>query len=160
MKEENRAYATQINTLFVSQGSRAQCFNERPGPHSNGLKPSAPPHCVASSRNKAGDCGPDRRPGPAHAVLATPPCTFYDHHWCRSGCYGSVAVWGVDGSNSGRFSRPYARYQMGGTRRLMPPITIWQPSRGARTLGSGGSAESQLHGCTGTQEAQRVPAGG
>ena len=53
MKEENRAYATQINTLFVSQGSRARGLIERPRPHSNGLKPSAPPHCVASSRNKA-----------------------------------------------------------------------------------------------------------
>ena len=53
MKVENRAYASPIYMLFVSQGSRAQCFNERPGPHSNGLKPSAPPHCVASSRNKA-----------------------------------------------------------------------------------------------------------
>ena len=52
MKVENRAYASPIYALFVSQGSRAQCFNERPGPHSNGLKPSAPPHCVASSRNK------------------------------------------------------------------------------------------------------------
>ena len=41
MKVENRAYASPIYTLFVSQGSRAQCFNERPGPHSNGLKPSA-----------------------------------------------------------------------------------------------------------------------
>jgi hypothetical protein len=49
MKVENRAYASPIYMLFVSQGSRAQCFNERPGPHSNGLKPSAPPHCVASS---------------------------------------------------------------------------------------------------------------
>ena len=54
MKVENRAYASPIYALFVSQGSRAQCFNERPGPHSNGLKPSAPPHCVASSRNTAG----------------------------------------------------------------------------------------------------------
>ena len=52
MKEENRAYATQINTLFVSQGSRARGLIERPRPHSNGLKPSTPPHCVASSRNK------------------------------------------------------------------------------------------------------------
>ena len=53
MKEENRAYATQINMLFVSQGSRARGLIERPRPHSNGLKPSAPPHSVASSRNKA-----------------------------------------------------------------------------------------------------------
>ena len=45
-------YLSQRNPLFVSQGSRAHCFNERPGPHSNGLKPSVPPHCVASSRNK------------------------------------------------------------------------------------------------------------
>ena len=46
--------SSQINPLFVSQGSRAHCFNnERPRPHSNGLKPSVPPHRDASSRNKA-----------------------------------------------------------------------------------------------------------
>ena len=53
MKVQNRAYASQINILFVSQGSYAHCFNERPRPHSNGLKPCVPPHSVASSRNKA-----------------------------------------------------------------------------------------------------------
>ena len=53
MKVETPAYASQSNALFVSQGSRAHCFNERPRPHSNGLKPCVPPHSVASSRNKA-----------------------------------------------------------------------------------------------------------
>ena len=55
MKVANRAFATQSNALlyaFVSQGSRARGLIERPRPHSNGLKPSAPPHCVTSSRNK------------------------------------------------------------------------------------------------------------
>ena len=53
MKVQNRAYASQSNALFVSHGSRAHCFNERPRPHSNGLKAAVPPHSVASSRNKA-----------------------------------------------------------------------------------------------------------
>eukprot|EP01043_Picozoa_sp_COSAG02_P021112 COSAG02_NODE_1062_length_14852_cov_93.088660_4_plen_226_part_00 len=53
LKVQNRAYASQSNALFVSQGSRAHCFNERPRPHSNGLKAAVPPHSVASSRNKA-----------------------------------------------------------------------------------------------------------
>eukprot|EP01043_Picozoa_sp_COSAG02_P034085 COSAG02_NODE_2364_length_9055_cov_12.230606_2_plen_77_part_00 len=53
MKVQNRAYASQSNALFVSHGSRAHCFKERPRPHSNGLKPSVPPHSVAISRNKA-----------------------------------------------------------------------------------------------------------
>ena len=53
MKVQNRAYASQSNALFVSHGSRAHCFKERPRSHSNGLKSCVPPHSVASSRNKA-----------------------------------------------------------------------------------------------------------
>ena len=52
MKVKNRAFASQSNALFVSQGSRAHGLIERPCPHSNGLKPAVPPHCVANSRNK------------------------------------------------------------------------------------------------------------
>ena len=52
MKVKNRAFASQNNALFVSQGSRAQGLTVRPCPHSNGLKRTVPPHCVTSSRNK------------------------------------------------------------------------------------------------------------
>eukprot|EP01043_Picozoa_sp_COSAG02_P007307 COSAG02_NODE_217_length_28595_cov_19.642371_9_plen_121_part_00 len=53
MKVKNRAFASQSNALFVSQGSRAHGLIERPRPHSNGLKPSVLPHSVAISRNIA-----------------------------------------------------------------------------------------------------------
>ena len=82
MKVENRAYASPIYALFVSQGSRAQCFNERPGPHSNGLKPSAPPHCVASSRNKA-VCAFLLVPRPRGWLLLLVSATVHALHYCK-----------------------------------------------------------------------------
>ena len=36
MKVQNPAYASQSNALFVSHGSRAHCFKERPRPHRYG----------------------------------------------------------------------------------------------------------------------------